>query len=249
MGFPVGIQLYSLKDETEKDFIGVLEKVAKIGYQGVEFAGYGDIEATDIKQHLERLGLKAVSAHVPLERLENHLQEEIDYAKVLGMNYMVCPWAKFEGIEDVDKLANTLNKVGKACKEAGITFLYHNHDHEFVKIDGEYILDLIYAKTNPDYVKAEFDLCWVSRGGVDEVAYVENYSGRCPILHAKDYVTSPEFRQVEVGTGLVDFEGIEKIATSVGVEWFIVEQEEYTIDPFESVKISLENLKELKIAK
>lgn len=248
MGFPVGLQLYSLRDETEKDFIGVLEKVAKIGYQGVEFAGYGDIKAAQMKEHLERLDLKAISAHVPLERLENHLEEEIEYAKALGMRYMVCPWATFEGIEDVDKLANTLNKVGEACKAEGITFLYHNHDHEFVKIDGEYILDLLYAKTNPEYVKAELDLCWVSRGGVDEVAYVEKYSGRCPLLHAKDYVTSPVFRQVEVGTGLVNFEGIEKVAKNAGAQWFIVEQEEYNMDPFESIQISLENLKKLKIS-
>lgn len=247
MRFPVGIQLYSLRDETEKDFVAVLERVAQIGYQGVEFAGYGGIEAADMKGHLERLGLEAVSAHLPLERLENHLQEEIAYAKVLGMNYLVCPWAEFEEIEDVDKLASSLNKIGKACKEEGITFLYHNHDHEFVKIAGDYILDLLYAKTDPDYVKAELDLCWVSRGGVDEVAYVEKYRGRCPILHAKDYVTDPVFRQVEVGTGLVDFEGIQRIASKAGVEWFIVEQEEYTMDSFESIEISFNNLKQLKI--
>ncbi|HHX62760.1 MAG TPA: sugar phosphate isomerase/epimerase [Epulopiscium sp.] len=248
MGFPVGIQLYSLKDETKKDFVGALEKVAKMGYQGVEFAGYGDIEAIQMKEHLKRLGLKAVSAHVPLDRLENNLEEEIDYAKVLGMTHIVCPWATFEGIEDVEKLASTLNKVGKTCKAEGITFSYHNHDHEFVKIEGEYILDLLFSKTNPEYVKAELDLCWVSRGGVDEVAYVEKYSGRCPLLHAKDYVTSPEFRQVEVGTGLVNFAGIEKVAKNAHVEWIIVEQEEYSIDPFESIQISLENLRKLKIA-
>lgn len=249
MGFPVGLQLYSLKEETKKDFIGVLEKVAKIGYQGVEFAGYGDIAANDMKQHLKRLGLKAVSAHVPLERLENHLAEEIAYAKVLGMTHIVCPWATFEGIGDVEKLARILNEVGKTCKAEGITFSYHNHDHEFVKIDGKYILDLLFEKTNEEYLKAQLDLCWVSRGGVNEVAYVEKYSGRCPLLHAKDYVLTPEFRQVEVGTGLVDFEKIEKIAKEAGVKWFIVEQEEYSMDPFESIQISLENLKQLKIAK
>ena len=249
MGFPIGIQLYSLREETEKDFIGVLEKVAKIGYQGVEFAGYGDIKASEMKQHLERLGLQAISSHVPLERLENHLDEEIAYAKVLGMKHMVCPYATFEGIEDVDKLAKILNDAGKACHAEGIVLSYHNHDHEFVKIDGEYILDLLFKKTNPDFVKAQLDLCWVSKGGVNEAAYVEKYSGRCPLLHAKDYVSKPEFRQVEVGTGLVDFAGIEKVAKNAGVQWVIVEQEEYSIDPFESIQISLENLKKLKIAK
>lgn len=248
MGFPVGLQLYSLRDETKKDFVEVLEKVAKIGYQGVEFAGYGGIKASDMKEHLRRLGLKAVSTHVALERLQSHLEEEIEYAKLIGMTHIVCPWASFEGIEDVEKLARILDKAGEACKAEGITLSYHNHDHEFAQIDGEYILDLLFSKTNPDYVKAELDLCWVSRGGVNEVAYVTQYSGRCPLLHAKDYVASPEFRQVEVGTGLVDFVGIEKIAKDVGVEWFIVEQEEYTIDPFESIKISLENLRKLKIA-
>ena len=245
MGFPIGIQLYSLKDETKDDFVGVLEKVAAIGYDGVEFAGYGGIEALEMKGHLKRLGLKAVSAHVPLERLESHLEEEIAYAKVLGMTHMVCPWATFEGIEDVEKLANTLNKAGEACHSEGITLSYHNHDHEFVKIDGAYILDLLFEKTNPEYVKAQLDLCWVSRGGVDEVAYVEKYKGRCPLLHAKDYRMDPEFRQVEVGTGLVNFAGIERIAKDAGVQWVIVEQEEYSMDPFESIGISLENLKKL----
>lgn len=249
MGFPVGLQLYSLRNETEKDFVGVLEKVAQIGYAGVEFAGYGGIDALDMKGHLERLGLEAVSAHLALDRIENHLEEEIAYGKVLGMTHLVCPWATFEGIEDVEHLAQILNKAGKACKKEGITLSYHNHDHEFVKIDGEYILDLLFAKTDEAYVKAELDLCWVSRGGVDEVAYVEKYAGRCPLLHAKDYVASPAFRQVEVGTGLVNFEGIQKLASSAGVEWFIVEQEEYSIDPFESIKISLDNLKKLNIAK
>lgn len=249
MGFPIGIQLYSLREETEKDFIGVLEKIAKIGYQGVEFAGYGNIEAEEMKKHLERLDLKPVSSHLPIERLENHLDEEIAYAKVLGMKHMVCPYAVFEGIEDVEKLAKILNDAGKTCKSEGITLSYHNHDHEFVKINGAYILDLLFEKTSPDYVKAQLDLCWVSKGGVDEVAYIEKYSGRCPLLHAKDYITNPEFRQVEVGTGLVDFVGVEKVAKDAGVQWVIVEQEEYSMDPFESIGISLENLKKLKIAK
>lgn len=250
MGFPVGIQLYSLRDETQKDFVGTLEKVAQIGFQGVEFAGYGDIEALKMKEHLDRLGLKAVSSHVPLDRLENHLEEEIAYAKVLGMDHIVCPWATFEGMmEDVEKLAKTLNHAGERCKAEGITLSYHNHDHEFVQIDGEYILDLLLQKTKEDNVKAQLDLCWVSRGGVNEVEYVEKYSGRCPLLHAKDYVVEPKFRQVEVGTGLVNFKGIERVAKDIGVQWFIVEQEEYNMDPFESIKISLENLKKLKIAK
>jgi len=249
MGFPIGIQLYSLREETEKDFIGVLEKVAKIGYQGVEFAGYGDIKAAEMKQELEKLGLRAVSSHVPIQRLENYLGEEIAYAKVLGMTHMVCPYATFEGIEEVEKIAKILNEAGKACKAEGITLSYHNHNHEFEKIDGEYILDLLFKKTNPEYVKAQLDLCWVSVGGVDEVAYIQQYSGRCPLLHAKDYVPSPKFKQVEVGAGVVDFVGVEKVAKDVGVEWVIVEQEEYDMDPFESIKISLENLKKLKIAK
>lgn len=246
MGFPIGIQLYSLKDETKNDFVGVLEKVAAIGYQGVEFAGYGDIEALEMKQHLERLSLKAISSHVPLERLENNLEDEIAYAKVLGMPHIVCPWATAKSMEDVKKLANTLNNVGRICHSEGIALSYHNHAHEFVKIDGVYILDLLFEKTNPEYVKAQLDLCWVSRGGVKEVAYVEKYKGRCPLLHAKDYVMDPEFRQVEVGTGLVNFVGVESIAKDAGVQWFIVEQEEYSMDPFESIQMSLENLKKLK---
>lgn len=245
MKFPVGIQLYSLRDETEKDFIGTLERVSEIGYQGVEFAGYGDIEASKLKEHLKRLGLVAISSHVPIERLEHHLEEEITYAKELGMKHMVCPWATFDGIEDVEYVVGVLNKAGERCKAEGITLSYHNHDHEFKKIDGKYILDMIFEKTNSDYVKAQLDLCWVSKGGVDEVGYVKQYSGRCPMLHAKDYVLEPQFRQVEVGAGVVNFKGIFQVAKEAQVEWFIVEQEEYNMNCYESIAISLRNLKEL----
>ncbi len=246
MGFPIGIQLYSLREETEKDFVGTLEKVAEIGFEGVEFAGYADIDAPTMKGHLDRLGLKPVSSHVPLEKLESDLEGEIAYAKSLGMKHIVCPWATFENkMEDVDALADTLTKAGKRCQEEGITLSYHNHDHEFVKIDDKYILDLLFEKTTEDNLKAELDLCWVSRGGVDVVEYVQKYSGRCPLLHAKDYVVEPKFRQVEVGTGLVNLKGVQQVAKDVGVQWIIVEQEEYTMDPFESIKISLGNLKKL----
>ena len=246
MGFPIGIQLYSLREETEKDFVGTLEKVAKIGFEGVEFAGYGDLDAPTMKNHLDRLGLKPVSSHISLERLEDDLEGEIAYAKDLGMKHIVCPWATFEkGMEDIDDLANFLTKVGKRCQEEGITLSYHNHDHEFVKIGDKYILDLLFEKTIEGNLKAELDLCWVSRGGADVVEYVKKYSGRCPLIHAKDYIVEPKFRQVEVGTGLVDLEGVQKIAKDAGVKWIIVEQEEYTMDPFESIKISLDNLKKL----
>lgn len=249
MGFPIGIQLYSLREKTQKDFLGTLEKVAQIGYQGVEFAGYGGILASQMKEHLDRLGLKAISSHVPLERLENYIDEEISYAKQLEMPYIVCPWATFENMEDIDRIAKILDIAGQKCFEAGITLLYHNHDHEFKTIDDKYILDILFEKTNPQNVKAQLDLCWVSKGGVDEVEYVQKYKGRCPILHAKDYIVEPKFRQVEVGTGIVNFKGIKEVAKSSGVEWLIVEQEEYTIDPFESIEVSLQNLIKLGLAK
>lgn len=249
MGIPVAVQLYTVREETNKDFIGTLEKVANIGYKGVEFAGYGDIPASTMADTLKRLGLKAAGSHVGLDLLKDHLDEVIAYNLEIGNQYILCPWAQFETKNDYVKMAKFLNETGRKCKEAGVTLGYHNHDFEFTTFDGEHGLDILYKETEPSYVVAEIDTYWVQRAGVDPIAYVKKYAGRCPLIHLKDMEAGEVKDYAEVGNGIMDIAGIVAVAEQSGVKWLIVEQDKCKKPPLESIAISMENLKKMGIVK
>ena len=105
----INLQLWSVKDETASDFFGTLEKVAAMGYTGVEFAGFGDIPAQEMKNKLDELGLEGVSAHVSYDLLMNHLDETISYLKIIGATYIICPGAEVNSVENAEKIAKEFN--------------------------------------------------------------------------------------------------------------------------------------------
>ncbi len=242
MNLPVSLQLYSVRDETKNDFIGTLEKVAEMGYYGVEFAGYGEIPASKMKETLDRLGLKAVGSHIPTPRLQDYLDEEIEFNLEVGNKYIICPYGKFETLSELMESISFYKKVAKKCKEKGLQFCYHNHAHEFEMIDGKHQLDIIYEETDPLMVMAELDTYWVKRAGVDPVGYIEKYSGRCPLIHLKDM--DPEDQSfAEIGNGTMNIKAIIEAAKKAGTEHLVVEQDRCKRPPLESVKISIDNLK------
>lgn len=248
---PVGLQLYTLRNETEKDFIGTLKKVAELGYQAVEFAGYGDIDAKEMKRVLDGLGLKAVSSHVPMDKLENQLEQEIEYLKEIGAPYIACPWLpteRFTEPQQFAELRKSFESIGKTVSDSGLTFMYHNHDFEFAKMDGKYLLDVLYESMDASVLKAELDLYWVKKAGLDPKAYVEQYSGRVPIIHVKDMADDADRSFAEVGHGVMDYPSILAAAEKAGVSYFIVEQDQCKRPPLESVKMSIAYLKSIGIA-
>lgn len=247
MRLPIGVQLYSVRDETAKDFPGTLEKVAGIGYKGVEFAGFGDIPASRMKALLDSLGLKAVGSHTSLELLQDKLQEVIDYNLEIGNKYVICPWAGYETKEDYIKTSYLFNEIGAKCKAAGLRFGYHNHDHEFTQFDGEYGLDILFGNTDPENMIAELDTCWVFFAGVDPAGYIRKYNGRCPLVHLKDLQSKDGKKFAEVGSGVIDVKAIVKAAEEAGTEWLVVEQDACYRPSLESIKISYDNLKKMNL--
>jgi sugar phosphate isomerase/epimerase len=245
MGIPVALQLYTVRDDAAKDFSGTLEKVAEIGYSGVEFAGYGNLSAGRLKELIERLGLFPVGSHVGLQQLEKDIDAVIAYAVELGNPYIVCPWAPIIDREAVEKFAAMFNSFGERIQSAGLEFCYHNHSHEFVRVNGEYALDLLLKKTDPALVEIELDTCWIYAAGADPVAYVKKYAGRCPLIHLKDMKAGEGKELTEVGTGVVNVSGIVREAETSGVEWIIIEQDTCDGPPMESARLSLENLKRM----
>ncbi|MCM0650849.1 sugar phosphate isomerase/epimerase [Clostridium swellfunianum] len=248
MNIPVALQLYTLRSELEKDFIGTLKKVADLGYKGVEFAGFGGFSALELKSYLDAFGLKPAGAHIGIEQLTGNLDQVIDYNLQLGNKYIVCPWASFEGKEDYLKMAELLKEVGTKLKNSGLQLCYHNHAHELEKFEGEYGLDIIYNKVPAELLKAEIDTYWVTYAGLNPVEYIKKYADRIPLLHIKDMENSENREFAEIGTGTIDIKAIAKQSEKNETEWLIVEQDVCKREPLESVRISLENLRKMNLA-
>jgi sugar phosphate isomerase/epimerase len=252
---PVGIQLYTLRDETSLDFIGTLKKVADIGFQVVEFAGYGDIPAKEMKKVLDDLGLRASSSHVgfpflELEKLKSQLAFQIEYNKEIGSEYIVTPYAPLDKITSMSELQPFLDAfryIGEECHHQGMKYAYHNHQFEFNKIGDKYILDYIFEAIGPDLLQAELDLYWVKKAGLDPKSCLKQYKGRCPLVHIKDMTADERGYFAEVGRGIINYPAIFEIAEAIGIKYYLVEQDQCERPPLESVKMSMDYLKSLGV--
>jgi sugar phosphate isomerase/epimerase len=227
------IQLYSVRDIIDNDFTGTLKKLAEMGYTGVEFAGYGGLSAQEMKDVLTANGLKPVGAHIGIEGLTKHLDEEIAYHKVLGTEYLICPFFDMKTGEDALKLAETLRPIAAKCGEAGFKFAYHNHAHEFARDGGEYLLDILFKNLPPE-AAMELDIYWAAHAGIEPFAYMEKHKDRLKLLHIKQI--DKDKKCVDLDQGVIDFKKIITVAKTLGVEHFILEQEEYEVSSIVSVK-------------
>lgn len=272
MALPVALQLYTVREQLEKDFEGTIRAVREMGYDGVEFAGLYGRSPEDIQKITVENGLIPISAHVPLDDLLKDTKGTIDAYQTIGCKYLAIPYVTEERRPGAPKFEETIEeskKIGKAAKDAGIQLLYHNHDFEFVKVDGEYGLDVLYAKTCPCCLATEIDTCWVNVAGLNPAEYVRKYTGRAPVVHLKDFFISGklpshlyaligieeenaaeekgsfEFRPV--GHGMQDIPAILAASIDAGAEWVVVEQDEPSQgnDRMASARMSREYLKGL----
>jgi sugar phosphate isomerase/epimerase len=245
---PIALQMYTLRDETTRDFAGTLRNVAEIGYAGVEFAGTGGLGAAELRRLLDDLNLRPAGSHTGLDQLESNLNAALDYNQAMGNHFVVCPYLPQERRGSADAyraLGDVLNRAGAACKQRGLQLCYHNHDFEFQQFDGQYALDILYAATDPDLVKAELDTYWIKKGGADPAAYIRQYFGRCPLIHLKDIAPDAKGSFAEVGEGTQDWPAIFAASEAGGARWYIVEQDVCPRPPLESVAISLGNLRKM----
>lgn len=242
--WPIALQVYTVRDDAAADFAGTMRKVKQMGYDGVELAGTYGMTAVEAKKILDDTGLELVSAHVGLELLEDDAVLA-DYAAT-GVKYIAIPWFTApKNAEELNGVIARFRKVGQRCKEKGMQLLYHNHDFEFEKINGAYILDTYYREIPADLLQTELDVCWVNVGGENPAAYVRKYSGRAPIVHLKDFAgqkaenmyglmggaekkeePASKFEFRPVGYGLQDVPSIVAAAEDAGSSWFVVEQDD-----------------------
>ena len=245
----IGLQLYTVRRELEKDFEGSLAKVAALGFGEVEFAGYFNRTPQQVKAVLAKNSLAAPSVHVLAAGLRNNLQQTIDAAKTIGHQYVVCAYLlpdERKSLDDYKRLIELFNDAGGQLKKAGLQFCYHNHDFEFAPIDGKVPYDLILSGTDPKTVKMELDLYWIAKAGQSPLKYFSAHPGRFPLVHVKDMDATPKGFFTEVGRGTINFREIFADSTKAGIKHYFVEQDETPGSPFESIKMSIDYLKQLE---
>lgn len=259
MTLPIALQLYSIRDVLYGDLRGSLEQVRDMGYDGVELPGLNGIDPEEIKRVLTKVGLQVMSSHVPVPELldENRLQ---DYKRV-GCQYVAIPWMDFENANKAEENFALISTIADKVHNAGMMLLYHNHNFEFKKLNGEYILDRIYESVPANKLQLQLDTCWAKFAGVDPSAYLRKYAGRAPLVHLKDFVKGEsnenpfeligkveekkqtDFRFVPVGHGCQDMPELLRVSVEVGAKWVIVEQDKSDERPtMEAARLSVEYL-------
>lgn len=242
---PIALQLYTVREDCARDFVGTLRQVAAVGYKAVELAGTYDLSAQELKKVLDDLGIKVISSHIPMTDLEQHLSRVFDDNHTLDNQYIVMPWlpeARRKTAQDWMTLAQSLNEIGARCHAAGFQLCYHNHAFEFETFDGLGAYDILFDAVDPKYVNAEIDVYWVRYAGGDPAALIRRFAGHTPLIHIKDMTGGTPHTFAEIGEGIIDFKPIFEAGQSSGAQCYIVEQDQCSRPPLESIDISWRNL-------
>jgi sugar phosphate isomerase/epimerase len=271
LGRPIGLQLYTVREDAAKDLPGTLKRIAAIGYREVELAGLPPRPAAEVRKLLEDCGLTAPSMHAGMFDLQTGLQQRIDYAKALGVQYIVCsfPWtadSRFRDaaggsahalaagvtLDDWKWNAQQLNRIGEVARTAGLRCGYHNHNMEFRAYDGVTAYDELLRLTEPDLVTMELDIAWVVTAGVDPLRYLTKHASRISMLHVKEVRKNArttldrlDAQTTEVGGGQIDWKRLFGAMSAGSIRHYFVEQENFERPPLEAVKISFDYLREL----
>ena len=254
---PIGLQLYSLRDQFAKDPAGTLDRVRDFGFQYVELAGTYGVPREKFRQMLDARGLKAVSAHEPYEAFRDHIEDVVRDAQVLGLQYVGCAWIPHQDPFDEKTCREAIqvfNHAGEALASHGLRFFYHIHGYEFQPYQARTLLDLLISETYPKYVGFEMDVFWIVHPGQDPIKLLRKYGSRFQLMHLKDMKKGTPTglltgdtdvrNDVVLGTGIMDWPEILNAAKAVGMKWYFIEDESPT-----SVQQIPESLKYLETVK
>ncbi len=270
--YPIGLQLFTLFNVIDEDVQGALKKVADIGFKEIESAfskkgGYYGMQPREFRNLVRSLGMTWRSHHVlgapfkfppgtkmptapdgkpieipPMRNLRENYKELVREAAEGGVKYLVCASTPIETLDEIRTSIETLNRTAEECRRAGITLAYHNHDREFMEVEGEQPYHLILSQTDPG-IKMELDLAWVTKAGFDPVDLIRQNPGRFPMWHVKDL--SSDFNTIlPVGTGSIEFKRIFDQAKLSGLKYIFIEHD-MPADPFASITTSYANVTKL----
>ena len=245
-------QLYTVRDftNTPTEIATTMKKVKQLGYDAVQCSALGAIDAHELKRIVDGEGLTICATHTDYERMRDEPQAVIDEHNLWGCKHAAIGGLPqdYRSAEGYARFAKEASEVAKRLAEGGLTFSYHNHSFELERFNGRTGLDILYEDSDPKYFKSELDTYWIQHGGGDPAAWIRKLKGRADIVHLKDMAMDGRTQLfAEVGEGNLNWPAILDACKDAGVEWYIVEQDTCQRDPFESLGISLKNLKEMGV--
>jgi sugar phosphate isomerase/epimerase len=268
---PLGVQLWTVKEELARDFDGTLRALGKLGYRRIESAGWYGRSARQFREALRAAGLECVSAHHGLQDLIDHTDERLAFARKVGVRYVVASspaprrpipsgkdWnvalAEAMSLADWQANAEALDRIGARARAMGLRFGYHNHAAEFVAYERKLPIDEIVRLTDPRNVVLELDIGWVAGAGYDPAETIRRYAPRVHLLHIKDIKATglvpgriaADARSTVVGEGMIDWRGVFAAARAAPLHSYFVEQEEpFSEPPLEALAKSAAYLRAL----
>jgi sugar phosphate isomerase/epimerase len=233
---PVALQLWSVREETARDFAGTVKAVAKMGYQGVETAGFGNLDVNGVKQALDDNGLKIAGVHCGIDQLRGNLNRCVDEALLLGTHHVICPYWPHQHYHSASacvRIGEELAAIGATFRAHGMQFAFHNHAFEMKVVEGRRVLDWMLDAAAPRDLGWQADVYWIQVGGKNPAEFIREQGRRIRTVHLKD--------ERELGTGPVNFSEVFAAFDQIGaLDWHVVEVEQYSHAPMESVRLSLE---------
>lgn len=225
----IGVQLYTLRDMAANNLDATLALVARMGYAGVEFAGFHGHSAREVREMLDRYGLKAFSAHIPISQFDGDIEGVIRDMQTVGSTWAIVPFVSPEDRSPAyfANLGEKMNAHGGRLAEAGLKLGYHNHDFEFSMTtdEGKTIFDTLVEITDPDVVSFELDLFWTAVGGYEPDQVMRQHPDRIRLVHLKDGSDLERGKDAPFGTGVMDWGAILSAARAIDVEYYITEQD------------------------
>jgi sugar phosphate isomerase/epimerase len=238
MNTPIALQLWSVRESLQSDFAGTVSAVAAMGYDGVEIHSYGDLDAGGAQRAVAAAGLHVAGLHVPLTRLETELPAVIAEVRNFDTRNVVCPWfdpKAYMSSAAFTALGERLDRLGTRIREAGLVFHFHNHRPEMLLVDGRPGLDWLADAAQPRNLLLEFDTGWSHFAGKSPVEFLREQGRRVRLIHLRN--------EKELAVGPVDFPAIFAEAARIGaVEWYIVEQDDYSVPPLDAMRQNIEQV-------
>lgn len=243
---PIGLQLYSVREDCAKDLPGVLKAVAAMGYAGVEFAGYYGRKADELRKLLDENKLKCCGTHTGLDTLTgDNFKATVEFNKTIGNKFLIVPGLPQANVASVQALKDTarlFTELAAKAKPHGMRVGYHAHGGDFKKIDGQVPWEVLFDNAGPDVVM-QLDIGNTAEGGGDPIAMLKKYPHRSLTIHLKEFGGK---EGAVIGEGKADWKEVFRLCETTGdTEWYVVEQESYAGAPLDSVKRCLENLRKI----
>lgn len=255
----LGVQIFTIRDflTTEDDVKRSFEKLAKIGYKEIQTAGMYDFTTPEFfAQAARENGLAIVGTHIPMDKIEKDTDKMVAMHKVygttnMGIGGMPGIFDSELSLAEVEDFISRFNACAAKLKKHNMKLTYHNHHYEFAKVGGKFIMDHFIDKFDKDTISFVLDTYWLQCGGVSILEYMDKCAGRVDILHLKDYKVRHKQEQIytEIGNGNINFAAVIAKAEKIGVKHYVVEEDVCPGDPFESLTMSYNNLKNAGLLK